>query len=84
MLSIGAITSQAPSPDATTSQSPSSAKSKTPTAPVDTVKLSPAAQAAKAELQELTETPAQTRAEAARGDQQAQRLLEREAAERAL
>jgi hypothetical protein len=46
----------------------------------DSVKLSKAAQAVAAALQEATETPAQTAKEAGTGDLQARRVLAREAA----
>jgi hypothetical protein len=48
--------------------------------PTDTVQISAAAQA----LKEATENPAQTAREAAGGDRQAQRLLAREAADKAV
>jgi hypothetical protein len=48
-----------------------------PSTPQDTVKISPAAQAA---LQELRETQAQTAQEAAHGDRQAVKLLAKETA----
>ena len=54
-------------------------QSKPQTAPTDTAQLS---NAAKAALQEVLETPAQTSKEANTGDLQAQRLLAREAAGR--
>jgi hypothetical protein len=57
----------------------SAAKAQPATAAVDTVQISAAAQV----LQEATETPAQTTKEASSGDHQAQRLLAREAAEKA-
>ena len=46
----------------------------------DSVQLSAAAKTMAAALQEATETPAQTAKEAGQGDQQAQRLLAKEAA----
>ena len=49
-------------------------------APAVTVQLSAAAKA----MQETNETPAQTVQEAGKGDHQAQRLLAREASERAI
>jgi hypothetical protein len=49
----------------------------------DSVKLSSAAQAQLAALQEATETPSQTAKEAGNGDLQAQRLLAKESAESA-
>jgi hypothetical protein len=49
-------------------------------APAVTVQLSTAAKA----MQETNETPAQTVQEAGKGDHQAQRLLAREASERAI
>jgi hypothetical protein len=51
-------------------------------APVDTVQISSAAQAAQAATKEILETSAQTAKEAAGGDHQAQRLLAKEAAEK--
>ena len=62
---------------------PPPSKSQPSTAPEDTVRLSAAAQAAKAISQELQETQAQTAQEAAKGDVQAKHLLAREAANRA-
>ena len=53
------------------------AQSKPQQAPTDTVQISSAAKSA---LQEAMETRAQTLQEAARGDNQAQRLLARDAA----
>lgn len=64
-----------PARKATQSQTPRSSGS-------DSVQLSQAAQARLAALKESKETPAQTSKEAAGGDQQAQRLLAREAAAR--
>lgn len=61
----------APQPTAT-------AQAKPQPAPTDTVHISAAAQLSK----EAIETPAQTFKEAAGGDQQARRLLAREAAEK--
>ena len=46
----------------------------------DSVQISQAAQAALAALQESTETPAQTATEAGKGDPQAQKLLQQQAA----
>jgi hypothetical protein len=64
---------------APTPASPPVAKAKDsapkPQSPVDTVQVS---NAAKAALQEMTETRSQTVQEAARGDSQARRLLARE------
>jgi hypothetical protein len=63
---------------------PKPAQVKPQTAVTDTVHVSAAAQAAstaaKAALQEATETPAQTAKEALSGDRQAQRLLAKEKA----
>jgi len=50
--------------------------------PTDTVHISQAAQAARAIIQEVTESQAQTTREAAAGDVQARTLLSREAAAR--
>lgn len=61
---------QAPAPR------PAAAQTKPQSVPADKVTLSPAAQA----LQEVAETPAQTAAEARRGDMQAKRLQARETA----
>ncbi len=58
---------------------PSQPQSKT-SIPTDTVQIS---NAAKAALQETIETPAETAKEASGGDRQAQRLLAKEAAEKA-
>lgn len=55
------------------------AQAKPKTTPSATVSISPAAAA----LQEATETPNQTAKEARSGDQQAKRLLAKEAAEKA-
>jgi hypothetical protein len=53
-------------------------------APTDTVQLSSAAQAMLAAVQEARETPAQTSHEALGGDRQAQRLLAKQAAAKAV
>ena len=63
---------------------PAPAKSNATANPVDTVTISSAAQAlAQAAAKEAMETPAQTAQEARGGDTQAQRLLAKEAAEKA-
>jgi hypothetical protein len=62
----------------TPAQKPAPAEPKS--AATDSVQLSPAAQAMVAALQEARETPAQTSQEASHGDNQARRLLAREAA----
>jgi len=56
------------------------ASAKAQPAPTDTVQIGAAAQA----LKEAIENPAQTTREAASGDNQAKRLLAREAADKAL
>jgi hypothetical protein len=83
MLTVNSA-NQAPGVDATTAQG-----TKAPAKPepirraVDTAQFSAAARAAaKAALDEGSETPAQTAKEAAAGDHQAQRLLARQAAEK--
>jgi hypothetical protein len=63
----------------TPAQKPAQAASPSATG-ADSVKLSGAAQAMLAAMQEATETPAQTAKEAGNGDLQAQRLLASEAA----
>jgi hypothetical protein len=61
-----------------------SGQSHSAAAPKDTVQLSSTAQAMLAAMQEATETPVQTSQEALGGDRQAQRLLARQAAARAV
>jgi hypothetical protein len=75
-------TAAAPTPDAAkpVTSGPKSAAGQAPAsnpAPTDTVKISTAAQKAS---QEAQETPAQTAKEAGHGDQQAIRLLAKQAA----
>ena len=65
----------------TTSVKEKSAQPAPPPATSDTVQISSSAKAA---LQELNETSAQTAREAGKGDLQAQRLLARHAAEKAI
>lgn len=73
-----ATEAQAKAQDTSLSPAPQP-KSQPHAAPTDTVQLSAAAKA----IQETLETPAQTAREAAGGDNQAKRLLIKEAAEKA-
>jgi hypothetical protein len=66
-----------PQTDATPPK-PTTAAAKTPQTATDTVKISSAA--VQTAAQEISETPAQTVREAAKGDNQAKRLLAREQA----
>jgi hypothetical protein len=88
MISAATIAHQAELPVAANAAQTKTPASATPTqkptqtassagAPVDTVRISSAAQVA---LKETLETPAQTAREAAGGDHQAQRLLAKETA----
>lgn len=75
---VQTVTSNTAAPTQKPGQSPTPSTNSTPT---DTVRISSAAKAA---LQEATETQAQTAREAQNGDTQAQRLLAREEAARKL
>jgi hypothetical protein len=66
-------------PKGTSTQKPAQSESKS-AASTDTIKLSTAAQATLAALQEARETSSQTAQEAGKGDLEAQRLLAKEAA----
>jgi len=82
-MMISAVSSTQQSQPVAQSPPPSSRKPVQPkpqSVITDAVQLSPAAQAAVSALQEARETPAQTTREAANGDNQARRLLAKEAA----
>ena len=78
-ISHATQTQVVPQPTAARQPSP---QAKTQPAPTDSVQLSKAALAARAVVQEASESQAQTAKEAASGDVQAKNLLVREAAEK--
>jgi hypothetical protein len=77
---VSDATQTQPVAPSTASSSQKPAQSQPQSATTDSVQLSAAAQAALAAIQEARETQAQTSKEAAGGDQQAMRLLAKEAA----
>ena len=82
-ISTATQTQPAAQSTGTSTQKPAQSKPQ-PATSTDSVQLSQAAQALLAALQETRETPAQTAQEASHGDVQAQRLVAKHAAAKAL